>query len=581
MGFGGLLNQLATTTAGGGMGAVVENYPVASGYSVSAGDVVDVNESGELKTSVLPVSNIENEIFKANAIDTAVVKLNDQYSIAVFAGSSAEKGGQTVLINNSDGKAASMNWPAISSSGISNVSLARLSDTRFVVSWRNGGSHYAKLGAVSETSITYGAQTNWASSSYGSVLVPLSDTSVIGFSSINNNLNARILNVSSTSLSMGASAQKSGLLANKISATRLPDDSNGNKRAFVCLQDDNDSGKNKAVIVNISSSNVITFGDATTFDGFSSAKTSCCTYNDGVILAYCYYASSASETRVCARAISISGNSITAGDECIIKTSSGSSSFDVSAQKASESIVVLAGMSQTGNAFVLTKSGETLGLAGEFEFNSSYSPYLSSSMIDDKRVIVAYADNANSGYGTTTILEVKGTQIAGSFITNSTQAIALQSGTAGQTIPVCYSGIVKAPFVSQGDVISSSGVTGVGILDGVLQVYAKDAPGKIVTGSYVGNGKYGTNNKNILTFDARPVLLFITGVTGALYVNLSEYLDGVAVGAVGVSNFNTSSINLNRPLFYVNGNSVSWYSPDSVNAQCNESGYEYYYTAIF
>ena len=43
MGFGGLLNQLATTTAGGGMGAVVENYPVASGYSVSAGDVVDID----------------------------------------------------------------------------------------------------------------------------------------------------------------------------------------------------------------------------------------------------------------------------------------------------------------------------------------------------------------------------------------------------------------------------------------------------------------------------------------------------------------------------------------------------------
>ena len=78
MGFGGLLNQLATTTAGGGMGAVVENYPVASGYSVSAGDVVDV-EGGEVLGSV----NVSQQPLSSFA-EGNIVQINENGSPVDF-----------------------------------------------------------------------------------------------------------------------------------------------------------------------------------------------------------------------------------------------------------------------------------------------------------------------------------------------------------------------------------------------------------------------------------------------------------------------------------------------------------------
>ena len=139
MGFGGLLNQLATTTAGGGMGAVVENYPVASGYSVSAGDVVDIDENGEVVVDRAIQANTKNLIFSSSVAYTAVVKLNNQYSVAVYAGSSAASQGQAILVNNSDGSSASSSWPSVGSGTISTVSIVRLNDAQFIVGYVRAG----------------------------------------------------------------------------------------------------------------------------------------------------------------------------------------------------------------------------------------------------------------------------------------------------------------------------------------------------------------------------------------------------------------------------------------------------------
>lgn len=65
----------------------------------------------------------------------------------------------------------------------------------------------------------------------------------------------------------------------------------------------------------------------------------------------------------------------------------------------------------------------------------------------------------------------------------SSTAIALQSGTAGQSIECIFSGTTNASFVSEGQVIDSHGVYGVGIMDGILQVWSKERPG-VVTGTY-------------------------------------------------------------------------------------------------
>lgn len=51
------------------------------------------------------------------------------------------------------------------------------------------------------------------------------------------------------------------------------------------------------------------------------------------------------------------------------------------------------------------------------------------------------------------------------------QAIALSSGTSGQTIQAIYSGIVYVPWITAGQQINSTGVQGYGVKDGMLEVF--------------------------------------------------------------------------------------------------------------
>ena len=55
----------------------------------------------------------------------------------------------------------------------------------------------------------------------------------------------------------------------------------------------------------------------------------------------------------------------------------------------------------------------------------------------------------------------------------TSQAIALSSGTSGQTIQVIYSGITNTSWVTAGQKITSTttGVQGYGVKDGMLEVF--------------------------------------------------------------------------------------------------------------
>lgn len=94
---------------------------------------------------------------------------------------------------------------------------------------------------------------------------------------------------------------------------------------------------------------------------------------------------------------------------------------------------------------------------------------------------------------------------------------------------------------------------------------------KIETGSYVGTGTYGSGNKNTLTLNFAPLLLFITKTgTGDHYVNSGYIL--CRNGGHSGQNGNIESA--------VNGNTVTWYSGISAQVQLNTSGTTYAYIAI-
>ncbi len=139
--------------------------------------------------------------------------------------------------------------------------------------------------------------------------------------------------------------------------------------------------------------------------------------------------------------------------------------------------------------------------------------------------------------------QVQNNQIAGLFIDNSKDAIALQSGTSGQPISVGFGGYCPCDGVVEGQTITSSGVMGYGVQDGWLDIRPLyDKPYEV--GSYVGNNKSGIDNPNSLTFSFAPsmvCLLFRTsiGAVRPLYDKPYEVGSYVGNNKSGIDNPNS------------------------------------------
>ena len=90
---------------------------------------------------------------------------------------------------------------------------------------------------------------------------------------------------------------------------------------------------------------------------------------------------------------------------------------------------------------------------------------------------------------------------------------------------------------------------------------------RIVTGSYTGTGKYDQYNPNTLTFDGKPVLVFIVGDRSCYAMRGCDTAD-VCYGSTG------SSVSLTW-----GENTLSWYGVDALN-QLNVGQRVYRYIAL-
>jgi hypothetical protein len=90
---------------------------------------------------------------------------------------------------------------------------------------------------------------------------------------------------------------------------------------------------------------------------------------------------------------------------------------------------------------------------------------------------------------------------------------------------------------------------------------AKRGNCQVLTGTYTGNGKYGSSNPTSILFSSTPVLLFVSNHTMAR--------------CQSVSTANGYSVTVTW-----NGKNVSWYSDSSAEIQMNSSGTKYSYVAF-
>ena len=94
---------------------------------------------------------------------------------------------------------------------------------------------------------------------------------------------------------------------------------------------------------------------------------------------------------------------------------------------------------------------------------------------------------------------------------------------------------------------------------------------KIVTGSYVGTGSYGVNNKNTLIFDARPNFVVIGGEYTIFA--LRPMADGATLRSSGLNQTYGAKLSWS-------GNSISWYAESFAALQCNSADVTYHYMAL-
>lgn len=428
--------------------ADIRTYPIATGNSVMAGDVVDVVD-GEVTRSVVAEANVQN-VFVTNAITkNTICCLNDNVSVAAYVQSN-----QLVasLLDNQTGKVINTQN---STSAATDVSLARLSDTKAVVSWAYGSQVYTRLVTIDTSSITFGTtvQPTGNNSEYPCVVALDTDKVVVFYSSVGaDSIDANVGTISGNTITYPLSGySKSGYAPANISATLLPDDSSGNKRVCVCFSDTNDSNKGKAVIATINSSNVVTWGSVVTFNSVNNRSISCAANGNTVVVSYNF-----GENLAACQALIVNGTSIAVGSQTsLLQIEFGFRNCIIYVGK--NFIVCGSGITTSftptnSYAAVLNVSGTTITVNTAYKFRSGVLSYLSACPISDNKFIIAYADSGNA-YGTDTILEINGNQIAGGFTDTSAQAIALESGEAGQEIEVIFAGTTAADFVTEGQAI--------------------------------------------------------------------------------------------------------------------------------
>ena len=567
--------------------AVKGTYPIAAGQSIQAGDVVDVVE-GQVQKSATPVANVET-VVNAGAVDCmAACDLNSEYAVVAEAASSGNNH-DAHLISKKTGENVS-EAVYFNEKTISSLSLARLSDTQFVVGWSTSNGGYIRIGSVSGGSISFGAQKAIGEGAeyhvYGFSAIALGLMVVIADSSPGALIDASVYQYEGNTIGSKVSSGSVSAWADIASTTTLPDDSSGKHRVCMCFSASNDGNKGKAVIATIDSANQVTWGDVAVFNDTYTVKPRCASNQKGNVV-ISYYSSS--PVGIAARTCIVSGNTIIPRFTPLQITST-SGVIENTIVQIPGACVVSCG---NGNAYLLLNEGSELSLAATYKFlhSSGTSKSLDITAIANKQVLLCYSAAGNSGYGTSTILTASGNQIAGSFIDGSQDAIALKSGTAEQSIEVVYSGTVAADWVTEGQVISSPGVYGAGALDGVLQVWSKDRPvgTKIVTGSYIGTGTYGEGNPNSITFDFTPILFWVVKyrVEGTTYFSQEMSESPMIYTPILSENYtegggfyDDAAASRSYAKVADNGKTIIWYHKENANKQLNSSGYAYYYLAI-
>jgi len=290
-------------------------------------------------------------------------------------------------------------------------------NNRVVIAYRDGAnSNYgtAIVGTVSGTSISFGtavvfesANAYFISSTYDStnnrIIIAYNDSG-------NSNYGTAIVGtVSGTSISFGTAVVFEAANSYYMSAAF----DSTNNRVIIGYSDVGNSFYGTVVVGTVSGTS-ISFGSPTVFEsaGVGWVSVTYDSISNRVVIAYrdndnSYYGTSIVGT--------VSGTSISFGSAVVFQSSW--SNYISSTYDSTNNRVVIAfqnfSSSYYGTAVVGTVSGTSISFGTAVVFESAATTYISATFDStNNRVVIAYVDDGNSGYGTAIVGTVSGTSIS-------------------------------------------------------------------------------------------------------------------------------------------------------------------------
>ena len=427
--------QLLTSNGSGGFAwqapatvpvkQLVQDFVMASGESVSAGDVVsflngEAYGSGEGWGS--------ESVF--NAAPTSRIAVSSlsatEFVVAYRDDGNSDYG--TVIVGTISG--GSVTWGSESvfnAASTSHVAVSGLSATEFVVAYRDDGNSYcgtAIAGTISGGSVTWGNESvfNMATTSYV-VVSGLSATEfVVAYADAgNSNCGTAIVGtVTGDSVTWGDESVFNAAYAYPLAVSGL------STTDFVVAYQDSGNLNHGTVIVGTFSEGSLTWGSESVFYAASISRVAVSGLSaaDFVVVYTSSYGAAIVGT--------VSGGGVTWGNESVFDAAS-TSHIAVSRLSATEFVVTYQDIANSGygTAIVGTISGDNVTWGSESVFNAASTSYVAVSGLSASEFVVAYQDGGNSSCGTA---------IAGS---NPRWLVGTARNTAsgGETVTVIIDGV--------------------------------------------------------------------------------------------------------------------------------------------
>ena len=423
---------------------------VSVGGTLTYDDVTDIDSVGVVTAragikigagqSVSAVSGIVTyygDGSKLSGVDHGVVN---------FVASGTIPNGKTVVVN-TDGTVSTITSTVDSigtavvfeSAAVQNLGATfDSSNNKVVIVYQDAGNSQhgtAVVGTVSGTSISFGtpvvfesASTSFISAAYdsnsGKVVIAYRD-------SANNEYGTAIVGtVSGTSISFGTAVVFN--TGSTDAGTSIVFDSNSNK-VVIAYRDTSNSSHGTSIVGTVSGTS-ISFGSEVVYNA-STTNDSVAVFdstNGKVVIAYKDGGNSSHGTAIVG---TVSGTSISFGSEVVYNA--GSTSHIAAVFDSTNGKVVISyrddADSGKGKSIVGTVSGTSISFGSEVEFKGT-GVYRVASAYDSTngKVVIAYADDANSSRGTSIVGTISGTSI--SFGSE----IIFETGTVGTTPVVTF-----------------------------------------------------------------------------------------------------------------------------------------------